>query len=90
MSDIPQSPALRQAAIPRKARPIWQVATVLVLLGLLALVGWRMVNRAGGPHGSGPVPDFSLTGFDGRTLTLSQLRAGRHHQLLGLLVRPVP
>ena len=56
MSDIPQSPALDQAAIPRGARRIWQAAAVLVLLGLLALVGWRMVNRAGGPRGCAPRP----------------------------------
>jgi cytochrome c biogenesis protein CcmG/thiol:disulfide interchange protein DsbE len=46
-------------------------AAVLTLLGLLA---WGLVEANGGPREVGAAPDFSLTGFDGRTVRLSELR----------------
>jgi cytochrome c biogenesis protein CcmG/thiol:disulfide interchange protein DsbE len=46
-------------------------AIVLALLSLLAL-GLRKVNN--GPVEAGMAPDFTITGFDGRSVTLSQLR----------------
>ena len=46
-------------------------ALVLALLGLLA---WGLKKAQAGPVDSGLAPDFSLTGFDGRKVTLSQLR----------------
>src|SRR5574341_770937 len=49
-------------------------AAILLVVGLLALLGWGLVQAANGPRDSGLAPDFSLTGFDGRTATLSQLR----------------
>ena len=49
-------------------------AAALLVLGLLALLGWGLVQAANGPRDSGMAPDFTLTGFDGRTVTLSQLR----------------
>jgi cytochrome c biogenesis protein CcmG/thiol:disulfide interchange protein DsbE len=49
---------------------------VLLVVGLIALLGWGVVKAANGPRDSGMAPDFSLTGFDGRTVTLSQLRGG--------------
>jgi cytochrome c biogenesis protein CcmG/thiol:disulfide interchange protein DsbE len=44
------------------------------ILALLGLVGWGLVNARKGPVDRGMAPDFSLTGFDGRTVTLSTLR----------------
>jgi len=60
-------------------RPSWwgrvgRLAAVLLVAGLLALLGWGLVQAANGPRDSGMAPDFTLTGFDGRTVTLNQLR----------------
>ena len=46
-------------------------AFVLALLGLLA---WGLGKAQAGPVDNGLAPDFSLTGFDGRKVTLSELR----------------
>lgn len=46
-------------------------AVILALLGLLA---WGLRKVQAGPVESGMAPDFTLTSFDGRTLTLSELR----------------
>lgn len=46
-------------------------ALILALLGLLA---WGLRKVQAGPRDSGMAPDFTITGFDGRTVTLSQLR----------------
>jgi cytochrome c biogenesis protein CcmG/thiol:disulfide interchange protein DsbE len=55
-------------------RVIAQAAVVLLVLGLLAVVGWALSQKAGGPRQSGLAPDFALAGFDGRTVKLSELR----------------
>lgn len=44
---------------------------VLALLGLLA---WGLKKAQAGPVDRGMAPDFSLTSFDGRNITLSDLR----------------
>lgn len=49
------------------------LAFVLVL-SLLGLLAWGLKKAQAGPVDSGLAPDFSLTGFDGRTVTLSELR----------------
>ena len=41
---------------------------------MLALLAWGLVRAESGPRGTGPAPDFTLTGFDGRSVTLSALR----------------
>lgn len=48
--------------------------TTLLLLALLALLAWGLRLRASNPVESGPAPDFSLTTFEGETITLSDLR----------------
>jgi cytochrome c biogenesis protein CcmG/thiol:disulfide interchange protein DsbE len=45
-----------------------------LVLGLLALLAWGLVQADSGPRASGPAPDFTLTDFDGRTMTLRSLR----------------
>jgi cytochrome c biogenesis protein CcmG/thiol:disulfide interchange protein DsbE len=45
-------------------------ALVLALLGLLA---WGLVKSRRGPVETGRAPDFTLIGYDGRTVTLSKL-----------------
>lgn len=46
----------------------------VVVLALLGLLGWGLKKAQAGPVDSGLAPDFSLTGFDGRKATLSELR----------------
>ena len=45
-------------------------ALVLALLGLL---GWGLIRVQVGPRDKGPAPDFSLSTFEGETITLSEL-----------------
>jgi cytochrome c biogenesis protein CcmG, thiol:disulfide interchange protein DsbE len=45
-----------------------------LLIALLSLSAWGLVKANSGPVESGLAPDFTLTSFDGHTLTLSQLR----------------
>jgi len=56
----------------------WQTGGIplafLLVFSLLGLLGWGLVKARAGPVDSGLAPDFSLTGFDGRTVTLSELR----------------
>ncbi len=49
-------------------------AASLLVLGLIALLAWGVVRGNNGPRDSGEAPDFTLVGFDGRSITLSQLR----------------
>ncbi len=55
----------------RRGGLVLSFAMILALLGLLA---WGLKKAQAGPLEKGMAPDFSLTGFDGRTATLSQLR----------------
>lgn len=75
MSEVALPPAA--PATPRKFR-LWQIAVVVLVIGLLALVALQMQRNgplAAGPVGQGePAPDFSLTTFDGQTLALADLR----------------
>src|SRR5574342_1012414 len=48
--------------------------TFSAVLALLGLLGWGLLKSQQGPVENGPAPAFSLTGFDGRTVALSELR----------------
>ena len=53
-----------------------QVGRILIyalVLALLALLAWGLLRVRAGPLKNGLAPDFSLTGFDGRIVTLSAL-----------------
>jgi cytochrome c biogenesis protein CcmG, thiol:disulfide interchange protein DsbE len=45
-----------------------------LIIGLLALLGFGMVKAKSGQRDSGQAPDFTLIGYDGRKVTLNELR----------------
>lgn len=45
-----------------------------LILGLLGILGWRLVKVNSGQVDSGAAPEFTLTSFAGETITLSDLR----------------
>ena len=50
------------------------VITFGLLFGLLALLGWGLVQVNLGQVDSGMAPDFTITSFEGETITLSEQR----------------
>lgn len=57
--------------------PRRRLITLLVygaIFSLLALLGWGLVRVNSGQVDSGMAPDFTITSFEGETLTLSALR----------------
>lgn len=44
------------------------------LLGLLALLAWGLIDSRSGVVSSGIAPDFTLESFEGKTITLSELK----------------
>ena len=52
----------------------WTGLAFVVVLALLGLLAWGLKKAQAGPLDKGLAPDFSLTGFDGRKATLSELR----------------
>ena len=63
--------SLEPTARSKRTGLIVAFAVILALLGLLA---WGLRKVQAGPVESGMAPDFTLTSFDGHTLTLSELR----------------
>lgn len=51
-----------------------RIVVVGLVVALLGLLGWGLRARAGGPVENGVAPDFSLTTFEGQTVTLGELR----------------
>jgi len=76
MNPVLETPTINSDAPPQQN--IWwrlgRWGAVLLVVGLIALLSWGVVRGANGPRDSGIAPDFSLTSFDGQTITLSQLR----------------
>lgn len=57
-----------------KSKRTGLIITFAIVLALLALLAWGLKKAQAGPVQSGMAPDFTLKSFDGRTLTLSELR----------------
>lgn len=61
-----------------KTRPrhfsLGAVVAYALVLGLLATLGWGLIKVNSGQVDHGMAPDFTLTSFDGETLTLSEFR----------------
>ena len=77
MSEIEQNPP---SGLPVAEKPalnrgrIGKISAIVFVAALLGLLGWGLARAQQGQVKSGMAPDFTLTGFDGRTLTLSELR----------------
>ena len=50
------------------------IVAFFLLFALLGLVAWGLVKSRRGPVDRGMAPDFTLTSFEGKTVTLSNLR----------------
>ncbi len=63
---------------PAPGRHRWTRGSIglafIMVLALLGLLAWGLKKVQAGPVQSGSAPEFSLTGFDGRKATLSELR----------------
>ncbi len=67
------SPAITPP-VSRSSKKPWAFLVFTVLIGLLGLLGWGLTKAQAGPVDRGRAPDFSLMGFDGWQVILSQLR----------------
>ncbi len=77
MSEIIQNPPSAIPVAEEKSFHRGRVGTIIVTIAVLAflgLLGWGLAKSQQGQVKSGMAPGFTLTGFDGRTVTLSQLR----------------
>lgn len=66
-----------QELVPTAQKPkrrFVEPLSVLLALGVLALLAYGIAAKSDKPLGEGPAPDFTLTLFDGGELTLSELR----------------
>ena len=58
----------------RQIKSVYIIAAFVVLVAFLGLLGWGLVKAQKSPITSGAAPDFTLTSFDGKTLTMSKLQ----------------
>ncbi len=77
----------QEATTPSRRRLVVALAVFVPLVGLFALLAWALVESGGQPAGvaintqfgeveveEGPARDFTLTLFDGESISLSELR----------------
>ena len=66
---------LEEQSPPTKGRnTIGIIVTFACVLALLGLLAWGLRKVRAGPLSSGMAPNFTITDFDGTTVTLSELR----------------
>ena len=78
MADIVSEPLVEQETlVAKESSRRFSLATFTsfgLILGFLALLGWGLVQVNSGQVDSGMAPDFTITSFDGETITMSELR----------------
>ncbi len=78
MTEINPEPADQTTPVESKTNRILsttsRLVVVFLVVGLIALLAWGLVQAEKTPLEEGMAPDFTLTSFDGRTYTLSELR----------------
>ncbi|MFZ3079613.1 MAG: TlpA family protein disulfide reductase [Bellilinea sp.] len=78
MTEINPEPVDQTTPVEPTPNRIWsttgRLVVVFLVVGLIALLAWGLVQAEKTPLEEGMAPDFTLTSFDGRTYTLSDLR----------------
>ena len=78
MTEINPEPVDQATPVEPTTNRIWsttgRLVVVFLVVGLIALLAWGLVQAEKTPLEEGMAPDFTLTSFDGRTYTLSELR----------------
>jgi cytochrome c biogenesis protein CcmG, thiol:disulfide interchange protein DsbE len=74
MVELPIAQVEDSGATTPKTKRTGVIVTFAVILALLGLLAWGLRKVQAGPLSNGIAPDFTLTTFDGRTVTLSELR----------------
>lgn len=59
---------------PKRRFSIGAMITFTFLIALLGVLGWRLREVNAGQVDAGMAPDFTITSFEGETITLSELR----------------
>lgn len=72
--DHPGKAAKMEENNKNQQRSFGSVMSSILLFSLIGLLAWGMSNNKRGQVDQGSAPDFSITSFDGETLTLSELR----------------
>jgi cytochrome c biogenesis protein CcmG/thiol:disulfide interchange protein DsbE len=71
-------PVAEDTAIPAEPAgwrlPVFPIVAVAVAMALLALLSYGVVSQGQGPLDKGPAPHFTLTTFNGQTISLSDYR----------------
>ncbi|MEK6220893.1 MAG: TlpA family protein disulfide reductase, partial [Chloroflexota bacterium] len=71
--EIYKEDILEPKVVPNTIR-VGRILAFVFLISLLTLVGWQLAKSQKGIVSTGVSPDFSLTSFDGNTISLSDLR----------------
>ena len=74
MTQLPPTEQEVQSPPATGNKRIGVIITFAVILTLLGLLAWGLKKAQAGPLDNGLAPDFTITDFDGRTATLSELR----------------
>ncbi len=74
MTQLPLNEQDAQSPPTADHKRIGVIITFAVILTLLGLLAWGLKKAQAGPLDNGLAPDFTITDFDGRTATLSELR----------------
>jgi cytochrome c biogenesis protein CcmG, thiol:disulfide interchange protein DsbE len=74
MSQLPIDKLDGQAPPTAGHKRIGIIISFALILTLLGLLAWGLKKAQAGPLDKGMAPDFTITGYDGRTVTLSKLR----------------
>lgn len=74
MTELPLNEQEVQSPPTADRKRIGVIITFAVILMLLGLLAWGLKKAQAGPLDNGLAPDFTITDFDGRTATLSELR----------------
>jgi len=74
MSQLPINELEEPSPPARGRKKIGIIVTFACILALLGLLAWGLRKVQAGPLSTGMAPDFTITDFDGTTVTLSELR----------------